>query len=77
LCHARNKKKDCIVNETDGTERLFIENQKLKVDISNMKTVEMQLAEKDKQLNDLKQKQERVEQLIQILIDSGQLKPAS
>jgi hypothetical protein len=56
-------------------ERLFVENQKLKVDISNMKTVEMQLAEKDKQLNDLKQKQEKVEQLIQSLIDSGQLKP--
>jgi hypothetical protein len=56
-------------------ERLFVENQKLKIDISSIKTVEMQLAEKDKQLNDLKQKQEKVEQLIQSLIDSGQLKP--
>jgi cell shape-determining protein MreC len=46
-------------------------------EFSNTKTVEMQLAEKDKQLNDLKQKQEKVEQLIQTLIDSGQLKPAS
>src|SRR5215207_11242289 len=56
-------------------ERLFVENQKLKVDISNMKTVEMQLAEKDKQLNDLKQNQEKFEQLIQSLIETGQLKP--
>jgi hypothetical protein len=56
-------------------ERLAVDNQKLKADISNMKTVEAQLAEKDKQLNDLKEKQEKVEQLIQSLIDSGHLKP--
>ena len=37
-----------------------------------MKTVEMQLSEKDKQLNDLKEKQEKFELLIQSLIDSGQ-----
>ena len=41
-----------------------------------MKTVEMQLSEKDKQLNDLKEKQEKFELLIQSLIDSGQLKPS-
>jgi hypothetical protein len=35
----------------------------------------MQLAEKDKQLNDLKQNQEKFEQLIQSLIETGQLKP--
>jgi integrase len=57
-------------------ERLLVENQKLKVDISNMKTVEMQLSEKDKQLNNLKEKQEKFELLIQSLIDSGQLKPS-
>jgi integrase len=56
-------------------ERLLVENQKLKIDISNMKTVDMQLSEKDRQLNDLKEKQEKFEQLIQSLIDSGQLKP--
>lgn len=56
-------------------ERLLVENQKLKVDISNMNTVELQLAEKDKQLYELKEKQEKFEQLIQSLIDTGQLKP--
>ena len=56
-------------------ERLAVENQKLKIDISNMKTIEMQLLEKDNQLGELKEKQEKFEQLIQSLIDSGQLKP--
>jgi regulator of replication initiation timing len=56
-------------------ERLQVEVKKLRTDISNMKTVEMQLAEKDKQLNDLRVKQEKFEQLIQSLIDAGHLKP--
>lgn len=58
-------------------ERLLVENQKLKVDISNMKTVESQLTEKDRQIIELVKKQEKFEQLIQSLIDTGQLKPLS
>jgi hypothetical protein len=56
-------------------ERLQVEVKKLQTDISNMRTVEVQLATKDKEIQDLIKKQERFEQLIQTLIDSGQLKP--
>ena len=56
-------------------ERLQVEVKKLQADISNIKTVEVQLATKDKEIQDLIKKQERFEQLIQTLIDSGQLKP--
>jgi SPX domain protein involved in polyphosphate accumulation len=56
-------------------ERLQVEVKKLQTDISNMKTVEVQLAAKDKEIQDLVKKQEKFEQLIQTLIDSGQLKP--
>jgi hypothetical protein len=56
-------------------ERLQVEVKKLQTDISNMKTVEVQLAAKDKEIHDLVRKQEKFEQLIQTLIDSGQLKP--
>jgi hypothetical protein len=58
-------------------ERLQVEVKKLQTDISNMRTVEVQLATKDKEIQDLIKKQERFEQLIQTLIDSGQLKPTS
>jgi integrase len=58
-------------------ERLQVEVKKLQTDISNMKTVEVQLAAKDKEIRDLVKKQERFEQVIQSLIDSGQLKPAT
>jgi hypothetical protein len=58
-------------------ERLQVEVKKLQTDISNMRTVEVQLATKDKEIQDLIKKQERFEQLIQTLIDSGQLKPNS
>jgi integrase len=56
-------------------ERLEVEVKKLHTDISNMKSVEMQLAAKDKEIDGLMRKQEQFEQLIQSLIDSGQLKP--
>lgn len=56
-------------------ERLQVEVKKLQTDISNMKTVEVQLAAKDKEIQDLVKKQEKFEQLIQSLIDAGQLKP--
>jgi integrase len=56
-------------------ERLKIEVKKLQTDISNMKTVEVQLAAKDKEIEGLIKKQEQFEVLIQSLIDSGQLKP--
>jgi hypothetical protein len=56
-------------------ERLQVKVKKLQTDISNMKTVEVQLAAKDKEIQDLVKKQEKFEQLIQTLIDSGQLKP--
>jgi hypothetical protein len=57
-------------------ERLKVEVKKLQTDISNMKTVEVQLAAKDREIQDLVKKHEKVEQLIQTLIDSGQLKQA-
>jgi integrase len=38
------------------------------------KSIELKLSEKDKQIQDLVKKQEHVEQLIQSLIDSGQLR---
>ena len=56
-------------------ERLKVQVKKLQTDISNMKTVEVQLAAKDKEIDSLIRKQEQFEQLIQSLIDSGQLKP--
>lgn len=56
-------------------ERLHVEVKKLQADMSNMKTVEVQLAVKDKEIQDLVMKQEKFEQLIQSLIDSGQLSP--
>ena len=40
-----------------------------------MKSVEVQLASKDKEIESLIKKQEQFEQLIQSLIDTGQLKP--
>ena len=57
-------------------ERLKVHVKKLETDISNMKTVEVQLATKDQQIEALTKKQEKFEQLVQSLIDSGQLKPA-
>jgi hypothetical protein len=56
-------------------ERLKVEVKKLQTDISNMKTVEVQLAAKDKEIQALEKKQEKFEQFIQSIIDSGQLKP--
>lgn len=40
-------------------------------------TIQHKLAEKDKQIEDMARKQEQFEQLIQSLIDSGQLKPSN
>lgn len=53
-------------------EKLQIEVGKLQTDISNMKSVSIELQEKDKQIQDLIKKQEQFEQVIQSLIDSGQ-----
>jgi len=39
------------------------------------KSIELKLSEKDKQIEELVKKQERFEQLVQSLIDTGQLKP--
>jgi hypothetical protein len=58
-------------------ERLQVEVKKLQTDMSNMKTVEFQLASKDREIQDLVKKQEKFEHLIQSLIDSGQLKAAA
>jgi hypothetical protein len=55
-------------------ERLQVEIGKLQTDISNMKSVSVELQEKDKQIEVLTKKQEQFEQLIQSLIDSGQVK---
>jgi len=56
-------------------ERLQVEVGKLQMDISSMKSVSVELREKDKQIQDLINRQEKFEQLIQSLVDSGQLKP--
>jgi len=56
-------------------ERLKVQVKKLQMDISNMKTVEVQLAAKDKEIESLIRKQEQFQSMIQSLIDSGQLKP--
>lgn len=58
-------------------ERLQIDVEKLQTDISNMKSVAVELQEKDKQIEALAKKQEQFEQMIQSLIDSGQLKSTS
>ncbi|HET7148055.1 MAG TPA: hypothetical protein VFI73_06090 [Candidatus Nitrosopolaris sp.] len=56
-------------------ERLQVDVEKLQTDISNLKSVSVELQEKDKQILRLEKKQQQFEQLIQSLIDSGQLKP--
>jgi integrase len=58
-----------------NSERLLVENRKLQSDISTMRTVEVQLATKDKQIEALIRKQEQFEEVIQSLIDSGHLTP--
>jgi len=55
-------------------ERLKVDVEKLHTDITNMRSVSVELEEKDKQIRDLIEKQEKFEHLIQSLIDSGQLK---
>ena len=40
-------------------------------------TIQVRMAEKDEQIGQLIRKQEQFEQLIQSLIDSGQLRPIS
>lgn len=57
-------------------ERLQVDVEKLQTDISNMKSVSLELQEKDKQIQALEKKQEHFEQMIQSLIDSGQLRPS-
>jgi hypothetical protein len=58
-------------------ERLQVEVKKLQSDMSNMKTVEFQLATKDKEIQDLIKKQEQFEQLLQSLIEVIGYKPPS
>ncbi len=58
-------------------ERLQVDVEKLQTDISNMKSVSLELQEKDKQIQALEKKQDQFEQLLQSLIDSGQFKPNS
>lgn len=55
-------------------ERIRVDVEKLQTDISNMKSVSVELQEKDKQIQALEKKQEPFEQMMQSLIDSGQLK---
>ena len=40
-------------------------------------TIQVQMVEKDKQIEEMMRKQEQFERLIQSLIDSGQLKPSN
>jgi hypothetical protein len=56
-------------------ERMKVEVKKLQADLSNIKSVSIELQEKDQQIAALMQKQEQFESMIQSLIDSGQLKP--
>lgn len=57
-------------------ERLQVEIGKLQTDISNMKSVSVELQEKDKQIQDLTEKQEEMEKKFQLIfakIDTGKL----
>jgi hypothetical protein len=57
-------------------ERLKVHVKKLETDISNMKTVEVQLASKDEQIQALTKKQEEMEKKFQVIfakIDSNKL----
>jgi integrase len=56
-------------------ERMKVEVKKLQADLSNRKSVSIELQEKDQQIAALMQKQNQFERLIQSLIDSGQLTP--
>jgi hypothetical protein len=51
-------------------ERLKVEVKKLQTDISNMKTVEFQLAAKDREIQDIKSKYDSMQSQIQVLISS-------
>lgn len=51
-------------------ERLHVEVKKLKADISNMKTVEVQLAAKDKEIEEMKSKFDSMHSQMQSLISS-------
>jgi hypothetical protein len=50
-------------------ERLKVENKKLQTDISNMKTVSVELQEKDKEIQLLKEKQVEMEKKFQIIFE--------
>jgi hypothetical protein len=59
-------------------ERLQVEVKKLQIDISNMKTVEFQLAAKDIEIQDIKSKYDTMQSQIQVLISSlGNIKEQS
>jgi hypothetical protein len=59
-------------------ERLKVEVKKLQTDISNMKTVEFQLAVKDREIQDIKSKYDSMQSQIQVLISSlGNIKEQS
>jgi integrase len=51
-------------------ERLEVEVKKLQTDISNMKSVEMQLAAKDKEVDDMKSKFDLMQSQVQVLIST-------
>jgi hypothetical protein len=57
-------------------ERLQVDVEKLQTDISNMKSVSVELQEKDKQIIELMRRQEQMEKKFQMIfekIDSGRL----
>jgi uncharacterized protein (DUF3084 family) len=51
-------------------ERLQVEVKRLQTDISNMKTVEVQLAAKDKEIEDIRSKFDLMQSQIQSLLSS-------
>jgi integrase len=87
--HKHSRGLDVNYDRTDQDERLqeFLkaidlltispENRLRKQVAEQDYTIQVRMAEKDKQIEEMIRKQEQFEQLIQSLIDSGQLKPSS
>ena len=66
-----------VLGYVSGIDALTInEDNRLRKQVAEQDyTIQVRMVEKDKQIEELKQRQEQFEQLIQSLIDSGQLKP--
>lgn len=75
----RTPEEDRLAEYVKAIELLTIspENKLRKQVAEQEHTIQVQMVEKDKQIEEMMRKQEQFEQLIQSLIDSGQLKPSN